>query len=132
MNRNILFTLILGLLTISPFSQANDQDLPDKVDQEMVDNLTALDEIDYKIASIQMKLENSSSRSQKRKLKDELKQLQTDQKEILERVELRLFGPKPITILDEPKRSIELWHEKQRQQHEAILESNIDQRLPTN
>lgn len=128
----ISYLLIIGFLGFIPLSWAEDLPLPQKIDQEIAGKLLKLEKIDEEILVIEKQLESFPPKKLRKKLKEDLKHLQNQQNIILQGLEVQLFGPKPTTIQDEHKSNLERQLETQRKHHEAILESNVDQRLPTN
>ena len=128
----ISYLLIIGFLGFIPLSWAEDLPLPQKIDHEIVGKLLKLEKIDEEILVIETQLESSPPKKLRKELKENLKRLQNQQDIILQGLEAQLFGPKPATVQDKRKSNLERQLDTQRKHHEAILESNVGQRLPTN
>ena len=92
--------------------------------------LDALEQLDEELAEAQRQLETSTTASARRQLKARIRELQATQDTLLDELEA-IVGPLPPAVRHEPPTQLEQQLEAQQRHHEAILERDVERRLPS-
>lgn len=103
-----------------------------RVDTPLAQQLEQLAELEKQLTEAQQQLEIATTRSGRRQLKSNIQELQATQDALLDELEVLLLGPQlpAIEIEEEPLSSLEQQLNRQQQHHDAILESDVERRLP--
>ena len=92
--------------------------------------LDALEQLDEELAEAQRQLETSTTTAARRELKARIRELQATQDTLFEELEA-IVGPLPPAVRHEPPTQLEQQLEAQQRHYEAILESDVERRLPS-
>lgn len=120
--------LILAALGFAGHAMADEPVAPSTAFLE--ERLNALDQLDADLVEAREQLESATTGTERRRLKSRIRKLTFTQDDLL--YELQAFvGPREIAIEHEPPIALEERIEAQQRRHEAVLERDVEQRLPS-
>lgn len=102
-----------------------------QLEPHIAELLKALDTADEQLAEAQQQLETAKTRTARRQLHVTIRNLQTTQADLLRELEETLLGPRPPIVRDDPPTILEEQFDADQRHHEAILESDVQLRLPS-
>ncbi len=105
--------------------------IENQLNSHVAELLKALDTADAQLADTQQQLETAETRTARRQLKVTIRDLQATQADLLRELEEALLGPRPPIVRDDPPTLLEQQFEADQRHHEAILESDVQLRLPS-
>jgi len=102
---------------------------PPRAKSQLEQQLDELDAVDRQLAQAREQLASTKNRALRRQLQARIDALQTQQERLLLALE-QVVGPLPPVVRPDPPLPLEEDLKAQQRHHEAILESDVQRRLP--
>ena len=101
------------------------------VESHIAELLKALDTADEQLAEAQQQRKTAQTRTARRQLNVTIRNLQATQADLLRELEETLLGPRPPIVRDDRPTILEEQFDAGQRRYEAILESDVQFRLPS-
>jgi hypothetical protein len=117
-----------GLVSQAALAWAGE--LPKATPTPLEQRLEDLAQVDRELEDAQRQLSTSIAPRSRRRLKTRIQELRVSQERLLREIE-QFVGPLPPAVQQEPTTPLEDQVKTQQRHHEAILESDVARRLPS-
>lgn len=121
--------LIAGSLLCSPLACAEPSPIPDASELSLEKLILEYEAAEKELAQAREALKTAPTASERRRIEAWIQRLQQRQQELVEELEKKV-GPLPPAVRDQPVLPPEKRMESQRLRDEAVLEKDVERRLP--
>lgn len=126
--RCLVLSLVL-LVASSAGAELAGEPAPPK--SQLEQQLDELDAVDQELAAIQQQLRSPTDAVLRRRLRARLRALRATQEQLLQAIE-QVVGPLPPTARPDVRLPLEEQAKARQRHHEALLERDVQRRLPSN